>query len=228
MLKIIVPCEQMNTSMTDWQKAKYIVLIVVLLSLSYAIVRYNLVREVALSNIPLYITNKAVAMAAVLLIGLSFALGPLAHYFPARFGPHAGLRKPLGIFGFGIAFVHLLMSLPLFSKFYLPKLYVVDGRLNVIGELSMLFGISAFVILAVVALFSLPELGERLEKSRWKTIQRMGYAALALVLLHVAVFGFPGWFTIEAWRYGLLPITLIVTLFILVVIGLRLSVIRRN
>src|SRR3989344_3307824 len=137
-----------------WGKTSAIVFIIVGLCLSYAILRYNIVRSVPLDNLPLYITNKAIALAATILIGLSFLLGPLARFFPQTFVKHLSLRKQLGLFGFGMASLHAIMSLILFDKAYYPRFYTETGKLTIIGESSMLFGIFAFIVFAIVSISS--------------------------------------------------------------------------
>ena len=71
-----------------WKNTTIIVLIVFGLCLVYAFVRYNIVRSVPFDNFPLYIANKAVALSATILIGLSFLLGPLARFWPNAFIKH--------------------------------------------------------------------------------------------------------------------------------------------
>lgn len=202
-----------------------IFLVVFGLSFLYAIVRYNLVRNVPLDNIPLFIANKAIALSATVLIGLSFLLGPLARFWPNQFSPHLYLRKHLGVLGFGVAALHSLMSLVLLNSAYYPKFFSAGGRLNLIGETSMLFGILAFLIFAAVSITSLLPLEKHMHPDQWKFIQRMGYLAYVFVLAHVAIMGFQGWFKSESWQFGLASISLISALFIIFVLLMRTLVI---
>lgn len=208
-----------------WKKTSTVVLTVFGLSLFYAVVRYNIVRSVPFDNIPLFIANKSVALSATVLIGLSFLLGPLARFWPNQFSPHLYLRKHLGVFGFGMAALHSLISLVLLSPAYYPKFFSFGGRLNFIGETSMLFGILAFLIFAAVSITSLPPLEKHMHPDQWKFIQRMGYLAYVFVLAHVAIMGFQGWFKSESWQFGLASISLISALLIIFVLIMRIVVI---
>lgn len=208
-----------------WRKTTTITAIVFLASLVYAVVRYHIVRTVPLDHLPLYTVNKAIAMSATIIIGLSYVLGPLARFFPKTFVPHLPLRKDLGITGFAVAAVHAVISLLLFGKAYYPRFFLNDGKLTMAGEFSMLFGILAFMVFASICVTSLPDMEKRLHPAQWKLAQRMGYIAYVFVLLHAAIMGYRGWFQADAWQYGMASITLISSLFIILVLLLRLIVI---
>jgi len=207
---------------TGWKKTIWIGIVVFVISFLYAFVRYNIVREVSLEQLPLYITNKAVAMAATIVIGLSFVLGPLAGFFPSRFSKWTYIRKPLGLLGFGLAFIHAIMSLILFNPANYSRFYSESGKLTGLIESSMLFGILAFFIFGIMTIIAIPSIEEKLDKGQWKTILRLGYLAYIFVLLHVALMGYRGWFNPDAWQYGLASITLITAFFIILVLLLRL------
>lgn len=206
-----------------WKKTSAIVFVVFGLCLVYAILRYNIVRSVPLDNLPLYIGNKAVALAATILIGLSFLLGPLARFWP-QIVPHLYLRKHLGVIGFGMAALHAIMSLVLLNPANYSRFYVESGKFNLIGESSMLFGILAFLIFAAISISSLPPVENHMHPDQWKLVQRFGYIAYVFVLLHVGVMGYQGWFRSESWQYGLASISLISALFIIFVLIMRILV----
>lgn len=207
------------------KKAIVISLIVIAVSLLYAIIRYNLVRNVPFDNIPLFIANKAIALSATILIGLSFLLGPLARFWPNQFVAHLLLRKHLGVLGFGLATLHAVMSLILLTPAYYPRFFAEGGRLNFIGETSMLFGILAFLVFAGITITSLPPVEKQMHPNQWKFVQRLGYLAYVFVLIHVAIMGYRGWFRPESWQYGLASISLIAVLFIIFVLVMRTLVI---
>ncbi|MBI2145037.1 hypothetical protein HYU18_01805, partial [Candidatus Woesearchaeota archaeon] len=98
------------------------------------------------------------------------------------------------------------------------------GKLNLTGELSMLFGILAFFIFFAVALASIPSIGAALDERKWKAVQRAGYLALALVLLHVFVMGIEGWLKPSGWPGGLLPISLVASVVIAFTLLVRIAV----
>lgn len=207
------------------KKTLTIFLIVFGLSISYAVVRYNLVRSVPLDNIPLYISNKAISLSATILIGFSFLLGPLARFWPKPFVQQLPLRKHLGVLGFGLAALHAVVSLILLTPAYYPKFFSQNGQLNFIGETSMLFGILAFLVFAGITITSLPPVEKQMDQNQWKFVQRLGYLAYAFVLLHVAIMGYRGWFRPESWQFGLVSISLISALFIIFVLLMRMFVV---
>ena len=208
-----------------WKQTTTIVLIVFGLSLFFAFIRYNIVRNVPFDNFPLFITNKAVALAATILIGLSFLLGPLARFFPNQFTPHLYLRKHLGMIGFGVASLHAMMSLVLLNPANYSRFYLEGGKFNLVGESSMLFGILAFLIFVAIFITSLPPMEKHMHPDQWKLVQRFGYLAYFFVLLHVGIMGYRGWFRSEAWQYGLASISLISALFIIFILTMRVLVI---
>ncbi|MBI2012051.1 ferric reductase-like transmembrane domain-containing protein [Candidatus Daviesbacteria bacterium] len=208
-----------------WKKTTTIVLIVFCFSLLYSFIRYNLVRNVPLDNLPLFISNKSVALSATILIGLSFLLGPLARFWPKTFSPHLYLRKHLGVIGFAIAALHVVMSLVLLNPAYYSKLYAEGGKLNLNGEASILFGILSFLIFSAISITSLPPIEKHMLPGQWKFVQRIGYLAYLFVLLHVTIMGYQGWFRADSWQYGLASISLISAIFVLFVLIMRFLVI---
>ena len=191
----------------------------------YAFIRYNVIRDVPFEHIPLFITNKVLAISGTILIGLSFLLGPFTRFWPQTFERTLYLRKPLGVFGFGIAALHSVISLALLSPAYYPKFFLESGKLNLTGEASLLFGILALFIFSVVALTSIPAIASQMKPEQWKSIQRLGYLAYIFVLLHVVVMGFQGWLSSNSYLYGFISISLISALFIITVLLFRLIVI---
>ena len=206
---------------SGWKPTLIIFFIIFLILFIYAIVRYNVFRGVSMLNIPLYISNKALAVASVVLIGLSFFLGPLAKFWPRTFAQKLYLRKYLGLFGFGIAAVHGLISLLIFNPSYYPRFFL-EGKLTLAGELSMLFGILALFIFSIVAITSLPSIETTMDRKSWLSIQRLGYLAFIFVLLHVSVIGYKGWLTPSEWPGKLLPMSLITFIIIALVLLVRI------
>ena len=205
-----------------WKKGCLISTWVFLLSLLYVIVRYHVVRDVSFAELPLYTSNKAVALTSVILIGWSLALGSLARFFPRLFGASVPLRKPLGLIGFGAAALHSLMSLVLLSPHYYMKFFAADGGFSLMGGATLLFGILAFAVFSLVALTSLPSVAERLTPLGWKRVQRLGDLAFLFTLGHVATPAVQGWFNPGSYAYYLVPVSLIAALFIVLTLLIRL------
>ncbi len=191
----------------------------------YAIVRYNVIKGTPWEQLPLFITNKATALAAVIFIALSYIPGPLARFWPGHFSHWLPMRKYFGLAGFGLGMVHAVMSLLLFTPAYYPKFFTAKGALNLTGELSMLFGVLGAAIFALVAVTSIPSVEKGMEFARWQRIQRLGYWAFLLIMLHVLVMGFAGWLTPATWPGGLLPISLVAFIIIAFTLLLRIGAI---
>lgn len=62
------------------------------------------------------------------------------------------------------------------------------------GEAACLVGITAFVLMAIIALTSIPSVGESLNWSEWRCIHsNLSYFVLLLTVAHVCIMGAPGW-----------------------------------
>ena len=88
----------------------------------------------------------------------------------------------------------------------------------------MLFGVLAIFMFSAISITSIPSVEAGLHPKQWKFIQRSGYLAYFLVLLHVAVMGFSGWFDVSKWPGGMYPITLVAFVFILFILLIRIVV----
>lgn len=212
--------QSVESTKNHQKRVRRVVFLVVMLSLAYAYVRYNIVRDVPFANFPLYIANKAIAMASAILIGISFLLGPLAR-FSRRFVNSLELRKGLGLWGFGMAAFHAVASLLLLSPAYYERIYGEAGKLTLQGESFLAFGILAFLVFSIVSFTSVPGVSSNLDPAKWKSIQRLGYLGYCFVLFHVAILGYGGWFKATSYTYGLASISLISVMFIVLVLLLR-------
>lgn len=206
----------------NWAKTNVFSIIVFAIILYYAIIRYNVIKGVPWADIPIFISNKAIALGAVVFIALSFVIGPLIKFWPGIFDKLQPLRKYFGLLGFSLASIHVFMSLLIFTPQYYPKFFLESGKLNLTGELSMLFGVIGFFIFLIVAISDIPSIEKSMKFEHWLEIQRTGYLAFFFVLLHVFAMGFGGWLTPKTWPGGLLPISLIAFIVIAVTLLLRI------
>jgi len=179
------------------------------LPLTYAIFRYHLFGHVPWSNFPLFVANKAISLAAVFFIGTSYLVGKTLRVYDSEPERRIVLIKFCGLMGFSMAVTHAFMSLLLFSPQYYPNLFGHGDKLNLTGELSMVFGVIALWCLSITAITSLPFMYDAIGADRWRRGQRMGYATLALVSGHVFVMGFSGWLKPTGWHGYLPPISLV-------------------
>lgn len=201
-----------------------IVVTTILIAFSYGILRYHILKGTPWAHFPLFINNKVISLSSVTFIAFSYVLGPLARFWPNTMLPLLGTRKFFGLLGFGFGAVHGLMSLLLFSPANYPKFFLSDGTLNLTGELSMLFGVLSFFMFAAVAVTGVPSISQSMSQDRWQGVQRLGYAGLVLVLLHVLSMGLEGWMTPGNWPGGMLPISLVAAIIIVVALLLRIVV----
>ena len=140
-------------------RAGRIILVTVLLSVGYAVLRYHVAGPVPWKDFPFFILNKGICLAAFLLLTLNFSLGPLNNLgLPVSPG-WLNARKALGMTGFLMVLIHVLMSFMLFSPAVYAKFFVENGTLTLLAGLSMLFGV---LICRLVGLqHELPDLSAR-------------------------------------------------------------------
>ncbi len=189
----------------------------------YAIIRYHILKGVPWEQFPLFISNKAISLSAIVFIALSYALGSLARFWPKAFFNTLHLRKFFGLFGFSLAAFHSLTSLIIFTPAYYPKFFIDNDKLNLIGELSMLFGVLAFFVFTSVAYSSIPQVANSMNPKRWLIVQRLGYFGLILVFFHVLTMGIEGWLKPSNWPGGLLPISLIAAIVIFLTLFVKIT-----
>ena len=173
----------------------------------YAVMRYNVFGDVAWANIPVYVTNKALSWAGLALFGLSVVSRDKAE------------RRGYGTLAVGAILAHVVMSVLVLNPAYFAKFFSESGRMNGVGEASMLAGVLGCVILAglFTANFQAREAGPSL-RAGW------GRAVLWFSAAHVLIMGFSGWLAPSGWPGYLPPITLwsfVMALYFLLARGRR-------
>lgn len=192
-------------------------------SLAYSIVRYHIVGDTPWTHFPLFILNKATSLAAVGLVASSYLIGKVFRWHDHDKPLRLVVIKFCGIFGFFLAGIHALLSLCLLNPAYFQKFFGEDGRLNFTGELSITAGVIGLFLLVSPAISTLPMMPKAIGGWRWKRGQRVGYLALAFVVVHLVAMGYKGWMTPSKWPGGLLPISLIA-----VIVALLPLIVRRK
>ena len=177
--------------------------------LAYAILRYHIASGVSWSHFPLFIMNKAVSLAATVLVACSYLIGRVVRWYDDDPRTKLVVIKFCGLVGFSLAAVHAVASVCVLTPAYFAKYFTQDGRLNLEGELGMIVGIVALWALSLPAITTLPMMPKALGGLRWKRSQRMGYACLSLVVVHVVVLGLRGWLSPQTWPWLLPPISLV-------------------
>ena len=151
-------------------------------------------------------SNRALAIVSVFLLGFSFILGPLARFFPQLFVSKLEYRKPLGLWGYLFAIVHILLSLLIVN----PEVYAQS-------RLSLVFGMLAIIIFSFVAFSSQTKSINAFGFDRWQKIQRTGYLAYLFVILHFGL--------LEGGTFLTRQIGQVVLTFALLVLASRLVVV---
>lgn len=103
-------------------------------------------------------------------------------------------RKQFGLWAFYFATIHVIATIYIMNPLYLADWFRQPNKfssltiLTLNGELALLIGILAFVLLIVLALTSINAIGSCLTWNEWRFVQtNLGLTALFLGLLHTAV-----------------------------------------
>ncbi len=180
------------------ERSHIIITLIFLLSFFYAFTRYVILGPVSAVQIPLFIMNKAISLSGLVLIVMSFTIE----------GDRISKIR-LGETGFLFTVAHIVLSLLLINEDYFLKFFDA-GEYNLTGGLTLLFGISAFVLLLVI---------RRSFKANLQAVLTQKYrfllkiSLLSFLAAHVAVMGWEGWLTPLNW-YGYFPPITLISFFI--------------
>lgn len=173
--------------------------IIVLISFLYSIIRYNYFGDVSLTELPLFIFNKAISMSSVLLL-LFANLG-----FNNLDKKPANSIKNLSLF---LITLHAVLSLLLVSKVYFPDFYQAE-RFSFNGGVTLTAGVISIILFFTVFLNT-----AIVRKENFGIFEILTYV---FVSIHIFFRGYKGWITVEKWHGGMPPISLIT--FIAIVIA---------
>jgi hypothetical protein len=173
---------------------------VLLCTTLYTIIRYVIFGHVSPVHVPVYLLNKSVSMASVVLLSCA-----AFSYFKQcvdrlRFWGTASLH---------CACIHVLLSLAILSSAYYPKFFGAE-KMNLTGEITILLGVLATYC------FWLAHSGRSISARRG-TFQLL---ASLFVGGHLVAMGFRGWLSVEKWHGGLPPISLVSLVFAVVALAL--------
>ena len=186
-----------------------IITLVVLLSIAYAILRYHLVGGVDWKDFPFFILNKGISLAAFILLVCNFAFGPLNNLGVNVPEGCLNARKALGMTGFLLVLVHVLMSFLLFSPNIYGKFFEADGTLTLLAGLSMLGGVLAFVVLWGYNLSFQTHLRDDKAFIQFITSRTFLLWAMLLSAAHLIFMGYEGWLEPSGWHGGIPPVSLV-------------------
>jgi hypothetical protein len=208
----------MNSDVSVNQNAAgKIIFFTLILSMAYAILRYHILGPVPWSDLPFFILNKGISLAALALLVLNFSLGPLKNAGIGVPGSWLEARKVLGMTGFLLVLIHVLMSFMLFSPAIYGQLFEADGSLTLFSGLSMLGGVLSFVVLWGYNLSFQTNLRDEKAFIQFITSRKFLLFAMLLSAIHLFFMGFKGWISPAGWHGGLPPISLVA--FVLFVVG---------
>lgn len=216
----------MNSISPRKELAGPIILVTTLLSIGYSILRYNVVGDVPWKEVPFFILNKGISLAALILLTLNFSLGPLKKLNIRINEELLDARKSLGVVGFILAFVHLIMSVAILNPSYYPVFFYDEGTLTTRGGLSLLGGVLSFVFLWIYYVSFKQDLKKQYKIIRIITSREVIMTVLFFIGVHLFFFSYPGWVTVHKWHGGLPPISLIS--FIVFLTGFVINLVGRK
>jgi hypothetical protein len=206
--------------------ASSIISATMVLSISYAVVRYNIVGDVPWNALPFYVLNKGLCLGAFILLSFNFSLGPAKNLGIPIAESWLNARKAMGMSGFLLILMHTLMSFMLFTPNIFSKFFLADGALTGQAGLSMLAGIMAFVFLWGYNMSFQTFLREDKAFITFITSRKCLIWALTLGGLHLFFMGYSGWLNPSAWTGGLPPISLVA--FIVFITGYTINFFGRK
>lgn len=200
----------MNEHTTDRENsAAPIIFAVLLLAIGYAVLRYHIAGPVPWKDFPMYILNKGLCLAGFVLLTFNFTLGPLSNIGVPVSEGWLNARKALGMTGFLLILIHVLMSFMLFTPAIYAQFFIENGTLSLLGGLSMLFGVLGFVFLWGYNLSFQTFLREDTAFIQFITSRKVLLFALVFGGLHLFFMGYEGWMNPGGWHGGLPPISLV-------------------
>ena len=182
-------------------------LVTIIISLLYAVIRYNIAGDIPWGQFPIFIVNKATASSGVILLGL------------AGLNNSVKKRHRLGLFASACLGLHCLLSLMLLSpsnfdgKFF----QAADNTFTGIGGFALLCGALGMLGQAVLWRRSI----NTTPNSSPSLISGLGRILLLLAAAHVSLIGFRTWTQWSQWPGYLPPITLII---FAIAIGLAVAI----
>ncbi len=203
-----------------WVVATILSAVIFFIVLYYHYLRRGILNPFLPNDISLlFLSNKAFAIGAMFLMGISFIIGPLARFFPSL-RKKIEYRKQIGLMGFFFALIHIIVS-----YFFLSDKFPISWFIE--NQASVIFGVIGIIVLIIVAIDSMNAVARRIGHKKWIFIQRLAYIAFILAAAHIIALGkVPGWIR---WMGTLEPIyppgTLITILFVAAALVIRSIVI---
>lgn len=188
----------------------------------YAIVRYVIFGPVPGSQFPVYLLNKSVAWRSLSLVCIALSIGALSRISPRYFGQWMDQRKFIGISGFALATVHVMMSLSIMTPAYYPSFFDVESpAFTPLVELTIAMGTVSWILLFTLVIASIPSVQMTMSRRYWLRWQYVAGMGAALLGGGHVLYGFSGWWAPGSWYGGLPPITFLSLLAVVVMLLVR-------
>lgn len=170
------------------------------------------------TTLSLLTINSILALTGIFLVGLSFAIGNIAFFFPscAKFNKH---RKEVGLTGFFVVLGHVYLTLfHLQEMFPFPASYL-QGK----AIFSFTAAVIALAILTMMAAIS-NTIAMKFLGQWWRKLLRVGYVAFLLALLHMALRETHSWSLYVQNPVAPPPLSILILWFGVYTITLRICV----
>lgn len=166
--------------------------VVYTVSIGYATLRYNIFKGVPWTDWPLYVLNKAFAVASLAFLAISV----LRYLYIQKY-------SNAKIFNFArfSGFLHIIISFALLNPIYYDKFFL-NGKLSFSAGISILLG-----AIATAFIFN-KSVSKHLNNNPDAKIRVLSILVF-IFGLHTALLGFQGWIAPSDWPGYLPPITLI-------------------
>jgi len=170
------------------------VAIVFIVIAGYAIIRYNLAKELPFSQLPIYVLNKAFAYFALFSFGMLIIPKKIFFYIlENKTQDKIQFFVSLGVFSVTI---HLVMSLIILNNNYFPQLISDNNQLTTNGAWSLFFSTIAIAIVVLT---------NRVSKNNNTLI----FIFLISIIFHLIFLGYGSWLNVYDWPWYLPPISLL-------------------
>jgi DMSO/TMAO reductase YedYZ heme-binding membrane subunit len=181
-----------------------------------------------MGSLDIYVFNRSLANAAIIMIGLSFCFSGLAHFFKLR-EDIFNHRKYLGLTGFWLGLFHSIFSAyNYFINVNSPKpafeflhVWNISGK-EISNVYAFIPAVLALIILIFMSIITNKFAIKRLGKY-WRPALRVGYIAYVFVIIHFTIKRLSTWLLWFRYPNSLPHITLILGVFAWFVIFLRIA-----
>lgn len=164
------------------------------------------------------VLNLATANAAFLLIGISFILSSVCYFwnFADRYFVY---RKHIGLVGFLYAVIHTVLSIISSQRFGpFPAYFLRED--NIAPFVSAVIALVILTFMAAISnRYAINEMGGK----NWRLALRTGYIAYFFSIVHFALKSYDDWLEWLMGGTSFPPLSLIVVLFGILVLGLRIA-----